>query len=86
MDSETRLVTRSQSTVFSKSPEALLEMMRILAVIEPLRDDARDISHLAGDSSFKVVFTSSLRGSIPTAVWASSHVVFIRELSELNPG
>jgi len=84
MDNETRLVTRSESTFFSKSAEALLEMMRILAVIEPQEEGAHDISRLAEDPSFKVVFTSSPRGSIPTAVWASSHVVFIRELTELN--
>jgi uncharacterized protein (DUF58 family) len=86
MDNETRLVTRSESTLFSKSSEALLEMMRILAVVEPQKNDAHDISRLAEDPAFKVVFTSSPRGSIPTAVWASSHVVFIRELSEPNRG
>lgn len=84
MGNETRLVTRSDSTRFSKSGEGLLEMMRILAVIEPRQDDSRDISRLAEDPSFKVLFTASPRGSIPTAVWASSHVVFIRELPRFD--
>jgi uncharacterized protein (DUF58 family) len=81
MGNETRLVTRSESTSFSKSGEALLQIMTILALIEPSSEDGCEFSRMAEDSSFKVVFTALPRGSIPTGVWVSSHVVFLRELA-----
>ena len=81
MGNEIRLVTRSESTSFSKSGEALLQIMTVLALIEPGSENGGGLSRMAEDSSFKVVFTALPRGSIPTTVWVSSHVVFLRELA-----
>ena len=77
--SQIRLVTSEASTPFSKSGEGLLEILKVLAVIEPLVGKVQPISELAADLAFKVLFTSHQRGAIPTAVWYSSHVIFIRE-------
>jgi hypothetical protein len=60
--------------------------MTILALIEPSSEARYDFSRMAGDSSFKIVFTALPRGSIPTVVWASSHVVFLRELARFDRG
>jgi len=80
MGNETRLVTWEDATGFNTSREALFQMLRILAVTEPLSALNPNLSSLAGDPSFKILFTPSPRGSIPTPVWASSHVVFIQDL------
>ncbi len=80
MGSEIRLVTPIASTRFSKSSEGLLEMLKILAVIEPFSGKTHSVLDLANDSAFKILFTNCQRGAIPTTVWNSSHVVFIQEL------
>jgi uncharacterized protein (DUF58 family) len=74
-----RLVTSDVSTPFSKSGEGLLGILKVLAVIEPLVGEVQPISELASDLAFKILFTSHPRGAIPTLVWHSSHVIFIRE-------
>jgi Protein of unknown function DUF58 len=80
MDCETRLVTPIQSTCYGQSDFALIENLKILAVIQPQEIAATDLLALASDASFKIVFTASRRGQIPTAVWNSAHIVFWREL------
>ncbi len=80
MDSEIRLVTSNAATDFSKSADGLLEILKLLALVEPSSQKVQPISELASDTAFKILFTASRPGEIPTKVWSSSHVVFIREL------
>jgi len=80
MDCETRLVTPLQSTRYGQSESALIESLKILAVIQPQQVEATDLLALAAEASFKIVFTAGGRGQVPTAVWNSAHVVFWREL------
>ena len=80
MACEIRLVTPEVSTPFSKNRAGLLEILKILALLEPTSEKSHSILTLAGDKTFKIVFSASQRGEIPTAVWKSSHVVFTREL------
>jgi hypothetical protein len=80
MDCETRLVTPLKSTRYDLSESALIENLKILAVIEPQSIAAVDLLTLASETSFKIVFTASRRGEVPTVVWNSAHVVFWREL------
>lgn len=70
------------------SGENIYEVLRALATAEPQRRNARNgaqtqdfLSDLANDPSvFKIVFTSQPRGSIPTALWTSSYLIFIDSL------
>ena len=80
MGCETRLVTPHQSTPYGQSEAALIENLKILAVIEPQQVAARDLLALASEASFKIVFTASGRGRVPTVVWNSAHVVFWHEM------
>ncbi len=57
----------------------LIENLKILAVIQPQQTAATDLLALASEASFKIVFTASRRGEVPTVVWNSAHVVFWRE-------
>src|SRR5262245_39803851 len=80
MDCETRLVTPAASTRYGQSESALIENLKILAVIQPQTAAAADLLTLASEASFMVVFTAGGRGHVPTAVWNSAHVVFWREI------
>ncbi|HET6961960.1 MAG TPA: DUF58 domain-containing protein, partial [Terriglobia bacterium] len=80
MDCETRLVTPIQSTRYGQSESAMIENLKILAVIQPQQTVATDLLALASEASFKIVFTASRRGQVPTAVWNSAHIVFWREM------
>jgi len=80
MGSEIRLVTPEASTSFRPSGEGLLEILKLLALIEPVSGKTHSLTELAKDTAFKILFTSHPRGAIPTSVWNSSHVVFMREL------
>jgi Protein of unknown function DUF58 len=80
MGCETRLVTPRQSTRYGQSEFALVENLKILALIQPQAVAVTDLLALASEASFKIVFTGGDRGQIPTAVWHSAHVVFWREL------
>ena len=80
MNCETRLVTPIQSTRYGQSESAMIENLKILAVIQPQQTVATDLLALASEASFKIVFTASRRGHVPTAVWNSAHIVFWREM------
>jgi hypothetical protein len=80
MDCETRLVTTTQSTRYGQSESALIENLKILAVIQPEALGAADLQALASEATFKIVFTAGGRGQVPTVVWRSAHVVFWREI------
>lgn len=75
-----RLVTPEACTLFSQSGEGLLEILRLLALIEPVSGKTHSLSDLVRDGAFKILFTGNPRGAIPTFIWNSSHVVFMREL------
>lgn len=80
MGCETRLVTPTASTRYGQSESGLIENLKILALIEPQTSAASNLRTLASDASFKIIFTASRRGQVPTVVWSSAHVVFWREL------
>jgi uncharacterized protein (DUF58 family) len=80
MGCEIRLITPQASTGFDAQPSGLLDILKILAVIEPDPQGGLSMAELAAEPVFKVLFTAQSRGAIPTPVWNSAHVVFIREL------
>jgi uncharacterized protein (DUF58 family) len=43
-------------------------------------DDEQVLEQILSDKVFKIIITSKPRGSFPSAVWRSSHVVFFNEL------
>lgn len=43
-------------------------------------EDARALQQILSDKVFKIIITSRPRGSFPSAIWRSSHVVFFEEL------
>lgn len=81
MDSEIRLWTAAASTRFAADANGLIEALRILATIEPGSEGEYFPDQLISEESFKIIFTARSRGVIPTPVWNSAHVVFIRELT-----
>ncbi len=81
MDSEIRLWTAASSTRFAADDHGLIEALRILATIEPGRNGENFPDQLILEESFKIIFTARSRGVIPTPIWNSAHVVFIRELA-----
>lgn len=81
MDSEIRLWTAASSTRFAADANGLIEALRILATIEPGNEGEYFPDQLISEESFKIIFTARARGVIPTPVWNSAHVVFIRELT-----
>jgi len=46
----------------------------------PAVSDNRTLSDILSEKVFKIIVTSKPRGSFPTAIWRSSHVVFFDEL------
>jgi len=80
MDCETRLVTPMQSTRYGQSESDLLENLKILALIQPQQGANSALLALASEAGFKIVFTASRRGQVPTSVWNSAHIVFWREM------
>jgi uncharacterized protein (DUF58 family) len=80
MDSEIRLWTSASATHFSTDANGLLDALKILATIEPGDAGENLPSQLIFEDSFKIIFTARSRGVLPTPVWNSAHVVFIREL------
>ncbi|MFN8005601.1 MAG: DUF58 domain-containing protein [Terriglobia bacterium] len=80
MSYEIRLLTPEASTAFSKDSSGLHDILKILAMIEPSQHSADSLSALARDKAFNIIFSASPRGDIPTTVWNTSHVIFIREL------
>jgi uncharacterized protein (DUF58 family) len=65
------------------STENIFEVLKQLAVIErrPQQSGHDFLGELAQDTSvFKIVLTSQPRGSIPTALWSSSYMVFLDSL------
>jgi uncharacterized protein (DUF58 family) len=81
MDSEIRLLTMASSTGFAADDNGLIDILRILATIEPDRGGTNFPNQLISEESFKIIFTARSRGVIPTPVWNSAHVIFIRELA-----
>jgi uncharacterized protein (DUF58 family) len=79
LNCDIRLITPQESTQYSKSDEGLLEILTLLALIQP-GDPARlKLTDLLNERAFKILFTPVVRGEIPTALWSSSHAVFYRE-------
>lgn len=77
----------------ARSADSIYEIMRHLALSEPLDDDPaedddrrsqtrtgllRKLS--ARDDVYKIVLTSAPRGSIPTALWSSSYLLYFNQL------
>lgn len=83
---EIRLLTAGGSTPYSKSGEGLLEILKILALIQPAAPGSLEMANLVEERSFKILFTGSRRGAVPTALWNSAHVVFFREWSSQPNG
>jgi hypothetical protein len=55
-------------------------MLKVLALVEPSPEGIHFLSSLSSESAFKIIFTARPRGVLPTSVWHSAHVVFLREL------
>lgn len=80
MGIEIRLMTPETSTMFSRSHDGLLAILKMLALIEPALGNPYSFRDVSGEIAFKVLFTSHRRGTIPTSVWNSSQVFYMNEL------
>jgi uncharacterized protein (DUF58 family) len=84
MACEIRLVTPDTSTIYGKSEDRLLEILKALALIQPGEPGKLSLARLMDERSFKILFTPEPRGMIPTSLWNSSHVVFFGEWSPVS--
>jgi uncharacterized protein (DUF58 family) len=84
MACEIRLVTPDTSTIYGKSEDRLLEILKVLALIQPGEPGKLSLTRLMDERSFKILFTPEPRGMIPTSLWNSSHVVFFGEWSPVS--
>jgi uncharacterized protein (DUF58 family) len=80
MESEICLLIPGSKTHFSADSHGLAEVLKLLAVIEPGVEGKDFLGQVAAEGHFKILFTPRARGGIPTPIWSSAHVVFIREL------
>lgn len=82
---------REEDTLLEGKTEATLdEIYTALALLEMRPGPSRlvervDALSASEKDSFKIVFTLRGRGTLPTPLWQSSHVVFIRELLSVAP-
>ncbi len=60
---------------YSGSPD-LYEFLRYLALVQPEAGESI-LGSLPPTSAYNLIVTASHRGSVPTALWASSYVVFV---------
>lgn len=89
--SDVELVTPHGRVAAARGMGHLYKILGALAVLQPegASDGAPNqvswglldtLPGIGDEERFKVVFTSAPRGTIPTAVWRSAHVVYIEEL------
>jgi uncharacterized protein (DUF58 family) len=77
---------RSDGTMIEGSSEATLDQIFTeLALLEMRRGQSRLVEQMESlpqseKDSFKIVFTMRGRGTLPTPLWQSSHVIFIGEI------
>jgi uncharacterized protein (DUF58 family) len=69
------------------SEQTLDEIFSQLALLEVQREPSRLVKWVeqllrTEKDAFKIIFTLQSRGNLPTPLWASSHVVFIGDLSD----
>ncbi|HET9400751.1 MAG TPA: DUF58 domain-containing protein [Candidatus Acidoferrales bacterium] len=78
----------------ARSSESIYDIMRHLALAEPIGEDSGEdelapqavtrsqlLRHLSEhDDVYKIVLTSAPRGSIPTALWSSSYMLYFNQL------
>jgi uncharacterized protein (DUF58 family) len=76
---EIRLVTAGHSTSYSKSEEGLLEILKILALVQPVALKEFTMSELGEERAFKLWLTARPQAAVPSWLWSSSHIVCIRE-------
>jgi uncharacterized protein (DUF58 family) len=79
---ELQFVTQGFGTRLQRASEVLYPILERLALVEPCFES--DSSHFqetpAGVPGFQILFTSQPRGSIPTALWSTSYVIFFDSL------
>jgi uncharacterized protein (DUF58 family) len=56
----------------------IYEFLHYLALVQPSQEDSV-LSELSAFSDYNLVFTARARGTIPTALWASSYFVFMED-------
>jgi uncharacterized protein (DUF58 family) len=76
--------TAGVNTALAPAEDIIFNVLRHLALAQPLPPDPKHtlLSELAAEPElFKIIVTSQPRGSIPSAVWHSSYVIFIDDLA-----
>ena len=76
--------TAGVNTALAPAEDIIFSVLRQLALAQPLPPDPKHtlLSELAGEPQlFKIIVTSQPRGTIPTAVWHSSYVIFLDDLA-----
>jgi hypothetical protein len=56
--------------------DSIYEFLRYLALVQPAAALAADFGAAAEEEMFHLIVTGRARGSIPTAMWANSYVIF----------
>lgn len=76
--------TTDAETSLAPAEEIIFEILRHLAVAQPLPADPRNrlLGELAAEPGiFKIILTGKRHGSIPSSIWHSSYVVFLDDLA-----
>ena len=80
---EMQFVTQGFGTRLGRASNVLYPTLESLALIEPRLDsDGASLSQIPDSASgFQILLTSQPRGSIPTALWSNSYVIFFDSLT-----
>lgn len=79
---EMRFVTQGFETRMVRASDIIYPALQCLALVEPRSGADGDLlTRLPGfGPSFHIILTSRLRGSIPTALWSTSYIVYFDSL------
>jgi hypothetical protein len=69
-------------TPSTRAGEIIYDILRFLAAVEPSRDlPATPLEGLASEENvFRIICTAAPRGSVPTALWSRSYLIFFDTL------
>jgi uncharacterized protein (DUF58 family) len=88
---DVELVTPDDRIEPASGPGHLYRLLAVFAAVQPTRpgdeaegrvswDLADVLPGIADDHRFKVLFTSAPKGTIPSSIWRSAHVVYVEDL------
>ncbi|MGH9784309.1 MAG: DUF58 domain-containing protein, partial [Terriglobia bacterium] len=82
VDAQLQFVCDEFQTRSARADEIIYDILRFLAAVEPSRDlPATPPAGLANEENvFRIICTAAPRGSVPTALWSRSYLIFFDAL------